>query len=190
MQEERNRWNARYGEIREDGIEPDPYLVEAHNRFVSPLFPRQGHALDVAGGAGRHAIWLARQGWNTTLLDISPVALESARKRSGEERLSLHFVEADLDDYSLPEDAFDLIAVFYFLQRTLFPSLQRSLRAGGIVIYKTLMLSTVEETAAEKPNYRLHPGELPHIFSGFEILDSRTETGSRGCVAALTARKP
>ena len=134
MQEE-HEWNARYGEkIREDGFEPDPYLVEAHNHLVAPLFPRQGRALDLAGGTGRHAIWLARQGWNTTLLDISPVALESARKRSGEEHLSLQLVEADLDEYLLPEDTFDLIAGFYFLQRALFPSLQRSLRAGGIVL--------------------------------------------------------
>ena len=139
MQSERKKWDARYQDSQDERPEPDPYLIEAYTKFVSPLFPRQGRALDVAGGMGRHAIWLARQGWYTTLLDISPVALDAARKWSSGEHLRLEFVEADLDDYLLPEDAFDLITVFNFLQRSLFLSLQQCLCPGGVIIYKTRM---------------------------------------------------
>ncbi len=189
MQSERKKWNARYQGSQDDRLEPDPYLIEGYTKFVSPLFPRQGRALDLAGGMGRHAIWLARQGWKTTLLDISPVALEAARKWSSGEHLWLEFVEADLDDYPLPEEAFNLITVFSFLQRSLFLSLQQCLCPGGIIIYKTRMRSTTDE-ARGTLDYLLHPGELPRIFSGFGILDYRTGTGPRGPIAALVARKP
>jgi tellurite methyltransferase len=106
MQSERNKWDARYQDSQGDRSEPDPYLIEVYPNLVSPLFPRQGRALDLAGGMGRNAIWLARQAWNTTLLDISPLALDAARKRSSGESLWLEFVEADLDDYPLPGGLF------------------------------------------------------------------------------------
>jgi 2-polyprenyl-3-methyl-5-hydroxy-6-metoxy-1,4-benzoquinol methylase len=190
MQSEREKWNARYQDNQEGRLEADPYLIEVYTKFVSPLFPRQGRALDLAGGLGRHAIWLARQGWNTTLLDISPVALNAARKWSGGEHLSLELVEADLDDYLLPEHAFDLVAVFNFLQRSLILSLQGCLRKGGVIIYKTYMQSTTDKDAPVTLDYLLQPGELPRIFAGFEILDYREGIGSRSPVAALVARKP
>jgi 2-polyprenyl-3-methyl-5-hydroxy-6-metoxy-1,4-benzoquinol methylase len=190
MQSERTKWNARYEGCQDDRLEADPYLIESYTKFASPLFPRQGRALDLAGGMGRHAIWLARQGWNTTLLDISPVALDAARKWSSREHLWLEFVEADLDDYRLPEDAFDLITVFNFLQRSLFLSLQQCLCPGGVIIYKTRMQSTTDEDAPDTLDYLLRPGELPRIFSGFGILDYRTGIGQRGPIAALVARKP
>jgi len=190
MQSERSKWDARYQDSQGDRFEPDTYLIEVYANFISPLFPRQGRALDLAGGMGRNAIWLARQGWNTTLLDISRVALDAARKRSSGESLRLEFVEADLDDYPLPEDSVDLITVFNFLQRSLFRSLQRCLCPGGIIVYKTRVQSTTEEDAPDALDYRLHPGELPRIFPGFEILDYRTGVGSRGPTAAMVARKP
>jgi SAM-dependent methyltransferase len=190
MQAAREKWNTRYQSSQNGWLEPDPYLIEVYSKFVAPLFPAQGRALDLAGGMGRHAIWLARQGWNTTLMDISVVGLEAARKRASQECLSLETVEADLDDYPLPGNAFDLITVFNFLQRSLIPSLQRCLRPGGIIIYKTRLQSTADEDAPDTLDYLLGPGELPRIFCGFEILDYRTAIGSRGPVAGLVARKP
>jgi tellurite methyltransferase len=88
------------------------------------------------------------------------------------------------------EDSFDLITVFNFLQRSLFRSLQQCLCPGGIIVYKTRMQSTTHEDAPDTLDYLLHPGELPRIFCGFEILDYRTGAGSRGPIAALVARKP
>jgi hypothetical protein len=102
----------------------------------------------------------------------------------------LEFVEADLDEYSLPEDAFDLITVFNFLQRSLFLSLQQCLCPGGVIIYRTRMQSTADEDAPDTPDCLLHPGELPRIFCGFGILDYRTGITPRGPIAALVARKP
>jgi hypothetical protein len=57
MQSERKKWNARYQDSQEDRLEPDPYLIEGYTKFVSPLFPRQGRALDLAGGTVLLATW-------------------------------------------------------------------------------------------------------------------------------------
>ena len=67
--DDRARWEAGYqagGPTRA----PAGFLLELDGEL-----PRAGRALDVAGGAGRNALWLARRGLAVTLVDIAPSAL-------------------------------------------------------------------------------------------------------------------
>lgn len=53
--------------------EPNRFVAE----IVGPMTP--GHALDVAAGEGRNAIWMAQQGWTVVAADYSTVAVERMR---------------------------------------------------------------------------------------------------------------
>ena len=75
---DRRKWDARYRERGAGLREPSGFLDA-----LDDLLPRRGRALDVAGGTGRHALWLARRGLDVTLADISGVALEVAREEAG-----------------------------------------------------------------------------------------------------------
>ncbi len=76
---DRQRWNQRYRQEGPMDHQPHPFLVEMFPRLGPP-----GRALDVAGGAGRHALWLAQRGWQVTLVDISDVALRMAEQAAEE----------------------------------------------------------------------------------------------------------
>ncbi len=66
-------WDERYQQVAYPaGTQPAAFLLE-----VLPLLPR-GHALDLALGAGRNAVFLAERGWHVTGVDSSRVALERA----------------------------------------------------------------------------------------------------------------
>ena len=93
---ERDRWNQKYRESVDSCREPDPFLPYAFAEYIRPLFPDVGHALDLAGGTGRHAIWLARQGWEATLIDIANVGIAQAQQNSGALASRVHCVEGDL----------------------------------------------------------------------------------------------
>ena len=67
-------WNERYSRGEHIIKEPMPLLV----RVASQLPP--GRALDLACGAGRHAIFLASRGWQVTAVDASPVGIKLARR--------------------------------------------------------------------------------------------------------------
>lgn len=43
--------------------------------------PSKGRVLDLGGGPGRYAIWLAQRGYRVVLADISPAMLDLARER-------------------------------------------------------------------------------------------------------------
>ncbi len=69
----RVRWDARWERNRQPQT-PAAFVVESA-RFL----PATGTAIDVAGGSGRNAIWLAGRGLEVTLVDVSSVALTRAR---------------------------------------------------------------------------------------------------------------
>lgn len=72
-----------------------------------------GHALDLACGEGRNAIWLAERRWTVTAVDFSAVALERARRLAAERGTTVDFRQEDLTTWVPPARTFDLVAVLY-----------------------------------------------------------------------------
>src|SRR5437660_12218545 len=76
--DQRARWDIKYEKGLPSLTEPDPFFISAYERFVNPSLPKLGEgrvALDLAGGLGRHALWLASRRWQVTVVEISDVAI-------------------------------------------------------------------------------------------------------------------
>jgi SAM-dependent methyltransferase len=105
---DREEWNRRYADgERPLRTEPSRFLV-AEADGLAP-----GRALDLACGAGRHALWLAERGWRVTGVDFAGAALATARRLASARGLEVDWIEADLLDYEPPQGAFDLVLVLY-----------------------------------------------------------------------------
>lgn len=93
------------------GADPNQWVV----RELTGRAP--GHALDVAAGEGRNAIWLAGQGWEVTGLDFSAVAVERAERLTAElpdevaDRLTWR--HDDARTFDPPAGGYDLVLVAY-----------------------------------------------------------------------------
>jgi ubiquinone/menaquinone biosynthesis C-methylase UbiE len=66
-------------------------------------------ALDVATGAGHTGLYLASQGWEVTLADISPTMLERARAAAAERRLRIETRQHTAEEMPYPDATFDLV---------------------------------------------------------------------------------
>src|SRR5258707_15040488 len=115
MNDERTSWDRRYQEGSHGSHEPDSFLVNSYAEFIEPLFPKGGVALDVAGGFGRHAIWLAERRWRVTLSDISEVGIAKAREHAGELAKQIDFQVCDLSNFSAGNAPYNLILGFFYL---------------------------------------------------------------------------
>ena len=62
-EEERAHWDLKYQRGLTALTQPDPFFISAYGQFVAKSFPNAGVALDLAGGLGRHALWLASRNW-------------------------------------------------------------------------------------------------------------------------------
>jgi SAM-dependent methyltransferase len=130
-------WDERY---RQHGSvwsgNPNPNLLSE----VSGLGP--GSALDVGSGEGADSIWLARQGWRVTAVDISSVALARAASRAAEDpesALRITWAHQDLTSSPPPAGTFDLVsAQFMHLPSpervVLYQKLAASVAPGGTLL--------------------------------------------------------
>jgi len=103
-------WEAHYSAAdRVWARRPNATLV----REVRGLPPRR--ALDLGCGEGGDAVWLARNGWRVTAVDVSPTALRRAADHAAEERVAerMRFLHHDLSHWS-PDDVYDLVSVQFF----------------------------------------------------------------------------
>jgi SAM-dependent methyltransferase len=104
----RERWNRRWaGERASAATTPSAFLI-AETEVLPP-----GRALDVACGAGRNAVWLARRGWRVTGVDFSEVALRAARDLAAGSGVEIEWVEADVVTWAPPGRVYDLVTVMY-----------------------------------------------------------------------------
>ncbi|EHI45124.1 methyltransferase [Rhodococcus opacus PD630] len=131
---EAGEWDARYSERdRVWSGEPNGALVDEMTSA------RPGRALDVGCGEGADGLWLARQGWAVTALDVSRVALDRAAVHTAGEDVDITWVLSGLLDADLPTGGFDLVSAQYpALRSTADHAAERALISavapGGILL--------------------------------------------------------
>lgn len=171
----------------ERGAEDAPTLPLVET--VATLTPDA--AIDLACGSGRNALYLAENGWTVTAVDASPSAIDKLKQRARERGLEVIAQVADLTaaDFALPNAAFDLIVIAYYLQRDLFPKLKPALRPGGVV----LAIVHILEQGEQMTEKRAAPGELRGFFEGWQILHDyegpSRDPAHRRPVAEIAARR-
>jgi tellurite methyltransferase len=152
------RWNARYASGEVVDKPPEKLVVEAVRGR------KLGKALDLACGTGRHALYLAAQGWDVTAVDSSGVALDILSERAAE-GLNVHPVLADLEGgkFRIEADSWDLIVDCFYLQRDLFPSIRAGLKSGGLFV-------GVFPMSGINPAYLMRAGEGRELFGDWKPL--------------------
>ncbi len=129
---ERRRWNyvltdsaARAKLLNE---QPNALLVETvRNRPA-------GTALDVGMGEGRNALYLARQGWQVTGVDVADQALAYAQRKAGLLGVRLTTVDQDVNAYDWGTNKWDLIVVSYAGGRNYADRVKKALKPGGVLV--------------------------------------------------------
>jgi SAM-dependent methyltransferase len=180
---DRARWDERYTDPAQRLKTGSHTLLARHAPPPAPGV----RALELACGLGRDALWLAERGYRVDALDISLEALRQARAEMRRRALDgVSFVQADLDEFSLPHYAYDLVVVFRFLDRRLFPAIRARVRPGGLVIYETLNVRHLAQHPATNPAYMLRLGELPTHFPGWTVI----EASDGEYTSAFVGRKP
>ena len=85
------------------------FVVNTH--FLERYLPPQGRVLDIGGGPGRYAAWLADRGHRVVLADLSPELLDIARHRLSSPLVE-EVTECDARDLSRWDDeTFDAAVV-------------------------------------------------------------------------------
>ena len=164
--------------------QPSPWLLRwAH------LLPRQGSALDLACGRGRHLRWLAGQGLQATGVDRDAQALAGLQPVAG---LELVLADVEADPWPLPGRTFDAVLVFNYLWRPLWPQILAALAPGGLLICETFALGQQTVGRPSRPDFLLQAGELLMRCQGLRVLayEDGFEHGPERFVQRVVAVRP
>jgi SAM-dependent methyltransferase len=176
---DRDRWNARWRERgREDAaLEPSTWVTS-----LDPVLPRAGPALDVAGGVGRHAIWLARRGLDVTLADVSDQGLALAARAAERAGCSIALLEIDLEREPVPAGPWEVVLCIHYLERSIVPAIAAALAPGGLFAFCHQTRRNLERHAHPGPAYLLHEGEATELVAraGLEVLSTSEGWGEEG----------
>lgn len=130
---EREKWERRYRQAKDSVFGGEPSLLM---RRALPLLPPPGRCLDLAGGEGRNAVFLARLGWEVLVVDCAIAGLARARRVLADCGLRASLAAADLDTPVLgdPSERFDLLLVINYHDRQWVRDAHNWLRPGGVLI--------------------------------------------------------
>ena len=170
---DKTRWNTRYS--------AGEYATRTHPtvllRTWLPQLPA-GRALDIACGAGRNALFLARAGYDVTGVDISDVALERARVSAERESVDIRWEAIDLDQAPLPDGPFNVIVVSRFLMHHLFPQILDRLASDGVLVYEQHLRTDMLDQdidglsigGPQSARFRLRSQELLHLCADLKVM--------------------
>lgn len=152
------KWDKKYLE-KESLLKERPASIKLE-KIVALVDKDFKTALDVACGAGRNSIYLAKNGFNVDAIDISTIALNSLKEKGYK---TINTIETDLDTFT-PTKSYDLITMTNFLDRTLLPKLFNALENNGYLFIETYMEHEENEKPPSNSNFLLQKNELKTIF--------------------------
>ncbi|MFB2937075.1 class I SAM-dependent methyltransferase [Aerosakkonemataceae cyanobacterium BLCC-F154] len=143
-----------------------------------------GTVLDLGTGPGTQAIALAKLGFQVTATDISPTAIEKAKKSKKAQQLNIIWKQDDILNHQLKTE-FDWIFdrgcfhVFHPYQReTYVQAIATLLKPNGCLFLKCF---SAKRTINDGP-YQFQPEEIAEIFRNKFRLISLEETVYQGTV--------
>lgn len=207
-QADREKWNLRYREGAYATRKHPSVILRDWLTRVTPESEKP-HAIDLACGTGRNALFLARRGWRVTAVDISEVALERLAATAADEDLEITCRRVDLEAGTehlgdligeaacdLACDlAYDLAIIIRYANLPLVGNVVASLRAGGHLIAEAHLVTEKPVAGPGSTRFRLAPGELREAASGLDIIFGEEgivedPDGRQVALAQIVARKP
>ena len=150
-EQDREKWNSKY---QKNYGNSDP--SEILEKYIS--LASHGNALDLACGNGRNSKFLVQKGFQVDAVDISNIAINHLVGKDPR----INVICEDVDTWQIPQDRYQIIINIRFMDRRLFPMIQKGLKLGGVLIFESFI--------DEKKDYCLKPNELLNAFESFHVV--------------------
>ncbi len=127
-------WDERYAaDEYAYGKNANDFLTARHG-----VLPK-GKILCLADGEGRNSVFLARQGYEVTAVDLSLAGLEKGKKLALEYGVEVNFVHADLAGFDVGDNCWDgVVSIFCHLPPVIRSALHgkvvNGLKKGGVFL--------------------------------------------------------
>jgi tellurite methyltransferase len=173
------------------GSEPEALLRKHHH-----LLDKSRRVLDLGAGQGRHALFLARQGFEVDALDPSNVAIETVSAMAARENFDIRTYQSSFETFEPETDFYSGILIFGLIQilswesiELLLEKIQSWTRTGSLLFARAFTTkdpsfsrtrrspewnpSGKNSFTNERGHFRtyLEEREILSLFGDFEVID-------------------
>lgn len=184
------------------GGEPEPVVEKI------PQFILSGNALDIGAGEGRHSLYLGRNGFEVTAIDLSEKGISKLKSAADSEGLKVKTMVGDVEDVPLNQEYEVVVSSFmlHHLPRdralSLIEQIKQQTKVGGVnAITAFTKQGDFYRKNPETSNFYPDSGELQSLYADWEVIEytekegnalSKKEDGSPmvNVSASILARKP
>jgi SAM-dependent methyltransferase len=195
-------WDSRYRSS--DYI----YGVRPNDTLVAHLYriPPKGRVLCLADGEGRNSVFLAKQGFLVTAIDISSAGVAKAERLAANEGVRIDCRVADVTTFDVAPLAWDaIISIFLHLPQRLRQALHTRWLAGlspsGVFIYEAYTKDQLNRTTGgpREPQVLAAPDEVKQdfppdcielFFAGEREIQEGTHHTGLGSVCQIIVSSP
>jgi len=163
----RDTWDQRYrAEEYIFGTAPNTFLVSEQAHFRPGM-----EILAVADGEGRNGVWLAQRGCRVHALDISPVAVEKARRLAATRNVDVRFEVVDLMTWEWPDAAYDALVCIFIqfaapaARRAMFEGFWHALKPGGVLVMEGYGVKQMRYCSGG-------PGKIENLYTETMLRDA------------------
>jgi tellurite methyltransferase len=179
MSEQIKKTQAHYDKMYAEGQkvfgrgQAEPTIVER-----IPEFATSGKVLDIGAGQGRNALFLARNGFQVTAIDLSSVGLAQIEEAAHLHRLQVSTLLASVGDDELPIENANVV-IFSFMLHHVEDEKVRSViaefkkRAPVGALHAIMAFTTNGDFYRNRKSQKFFypkPGELKSMYADWEIL--------------------
>jgi len=130
-------------------------------------------ALDLACGAGRSGLHLARRNIPVVFADKSTNALDEVTTSLSQNNLAGRLWQVDLEREGVQPfetEVFSMVVCFRYLHRPLIPALLSAVEPDGLIVYETFTTDNLLFGRPGNPDFLFEPDELESWFKDWQVL--------------------
>lgn len=143
---------------------PSSWLLECLKKIKNK---KNKLALDLACGSGRNSYILAEQGYKILALDND----EKKLSKIVDKNIITKKVNIEkISHWPIDPNKFDLIIIFNFLYRPIFPNIINSLNINGYLVYETFGKGHSKFGSPSNKDYLLNNKELIKLTSSLSLI--------------------
>jgi 2-polyprenyl-3-methyl-5-hydroxy-6-metoxy-1,4-benzoquinol methylase len=146
------------------------YWFTSHTAWIRP----GARLLDLACGAGRHALPAAELGASVVAVDRSAERLAAGRREAERRGFTIEWVQADLQREWPDLGTFDVVLLFNYLDRDRMNRVVASVAEGGVLMMETFL--EIQRQLGWGPTsdaHLLRLGEITSLVAPLDVVHAR-----------------
>lgn len=168
----RDKWNERYASSDfVYGTEPNEFFRQ-QLRTHAP-----GRILLPGEGAGRNAVYAAKQGWTVDAFDFSEQAMNKALYLAASHNVNINYTTATYEEFNYPRSAYDAIGLIFvhmpsIMRTVIHKKFVQALKPNGVIILEAFHKEQLKYTSGGPKDIDMlyDEDELASDFENLEIL--------------------